>query len=407
MIEIVSIGDEILQGATLNTNAHFIANTLYSAGYEPALMSTIPDHREGLIQGLKTAMQRCDIVIVTGGLGPTLDDMTKAIVTEMMGDRLISSDQVLQDLKKRFGEKKLGLEGQAMVPSKAKVMLNTIGTAPGLIFEDEGLFLLPGVPREMEAMWQKSIFPFILERLKGQIKIAHRKITLALLPEQVIDPIFRKAKKTYPRLGFGIYPSYGVLSARVSGENEDELEAIIGEIAQSFPDHVMPCAKPEDALHQILFEKKKTLSVAESCTGGALAARITALPGASSYFLGGIVSYSNAAKEKFLGIQSLEKFGAVSRQTAVAMCEGLFKQFDSDYAISITGIAGPDGSTKEKPVGTVWAAIGEKGKKPFVGLIPRLTPDWPRTSIIKSTSTYVLAALWRYLQYDLQPFDHL
>lgn len=406
MIEIVSIGDEILQGATLNTNAHFIAGALYSAGYEAALMSTIPDHREGLIQGLKTALQRSDIVIVTGGLGPTLDDTTKAIVTEMMSDRLISSDHVLQDLKKRFGEKKLDLENQAMVPSKAKVMLNTIGTAPGLIFEEEGLFLLPGVPREMEAMWQKSAFPFILQRLNGQAKILHRKIALALLSEQAIDPIFRKSKEKHPHLGFGIYPSYGVLSARVSGENEDELEAVITEIAQTFPDHVMPCAKPEEALHQYLTEKKKSLSVAESCTGGALAARITALPGASNYFLGGIVSYSNAAKEKCLEVQNLEKFGAVSEQTAIAMCEGLFKKFDSDYAISVTGIAGPDGGTTEKPVGTVFAAIGKKGEKPFVGRIPRLTSAWPRTSIIKSTTTYVLAALWRYLAHGVKPFHH-
>ncbi len=377
MIEIISIGDELLNGSTLNTNAKYLASQIFDMGYHVAHMTTLPDDDDILFAGIEKALSRSKIVITTGGLGPTLDDKTEEIVTKLLPD----------------GLKKLD---------------NTIGSASGLLFEDQGLIVLPGVPREMEAMWQ-SVQPYVKERLASEILTYHKKITLCHLPELSVDPTLRELKKTLPAIDFGIYPSYGTLIVRMSALKPDVLEKATDVITAKFSTQVMAlCAcKAEEALHTLLIEEKKTLSFAESCTGGSLASRITALADASTYFLGSVVSYSNSAKEQILGVskQTLETHGAVSEEIAREMLEGVFEKFGSDYAISVTGIAGPSGGTKEKPVGTVWVALGKKGEKPHIGLVPKTKSAHKRETIIEITATFVLSSLWRLIKYGIPPFE--
>ena len=377
MIEIISIGDELLNGSTLNTNAKYLAAEIFNMGYHVAHMTTYPDDEEILTAGIEKALSRSKVVITTGGLGPTLDDKTEEIVTKLF-------------------------------PSGMKKLDNSIGSAYGLLFEDKGLIVLPGVPREMEAMWQ-DVKTYVEKRLAGETPIHHKKITFCLLPELAVDPTLRELKKKYPEIDFGIYPSYGTLIVRMSALKPDVLDLAASELAEKFSTNVMDvnACKAEEALHKLLIDEKKTLSFAESCTGGNLASRMTALPDASMYFLGGVVSYSNAAKQQILGVseKALKSHGAVSKETAQEMIEGVFEKFGSDYAISVTGVAGPAGGTKDKPVGTVWAAIGEKGKNAHLGLVPIVKSKHSREAIIQITSTFVLSSLWRLIKHGIVPFE--
>ncbi len=408
MIELISIGDELLHGATLNTNAQFIAHKLYNAGFEVQRSTTLPDEKQALQAGLKEALSRSKVVVTTGGLGPTLDDATKSIVSQMLGCEPRFNQRYFDHLCQLFGEERSTFRSQSTVPEKAELLYNQLGTAPGLIFADEGLILLPGVPSELEGMWPKA-FEFINRRLKDAPRVWHKRITLALIREQKVDPVLRVLKDQFPELGFGIYPAYGYLGVRISGDDLDKIDHAIKKVKDEFSSHLMTdgAFRPEEVLHEFLTQNKQTLAVAESCTGGAIANRITMLPNASNYFLGGVVSYSNAAKSSLLGVskKTLQTYGAVSSETVQEMLDGVFNQFESDWGIAVTGIAGPSGGTDEKPVGTVWVAIGKRGESPYIGLVPLSRSAWARKTIIRACSNFALAGLWHLIQHNTSPFE--
>lgn len=375
VIELVSIGDELLKGATLNTNAHFLGGEVAKAGWQVGQMVTVSDEALAVQTCLKQASGRAEVVIATGGLGPTLDDQTLEHV-----------DQIFSGNKQELP--------------------NAVGTASGWIFVDAGIVLLPGVPAEMKAMWTQVV-PFLEERLKHVKKKFSRDVVFALLPELAVDPTLRQLQEEFPHVQFGIYPSYGVLTVTVRGSGPEMLEAPVKKLARAFSAHVMAYQKmsPEEVLHDLFIKESATLALAESCTGGTIASRITALPNSSTYFLGSAVTYSNAAKMQLLGVsdETLKTDGAVSDATAREMLDGVFAQFKSDYGIAVTGIAGPLGGTKEKPVGTVWVAVGKRGQKPFVGRVPQLKPTHVRQVIIQGVATYVLNVLWYYIHHRTFP----
>ena len=378
MIEIISIGDELLNGSTLNTNAKVLANDLYEIGYVVTKMTTLSDNEDELKAGIEKALRRSKLVITTGGLGPTLDDKTEEIVTSIL-------------------------------PGEPQKLENGVGSAYGLFYKENGLVVLPGVPREMKAMWQ-NIKKDATQKLESVQKLHHRKITFCLLPELAVDPTLRELQKAFPSIYFGIYPSFGTLIVRLSTREDPKiLDEPVATLTEKFPTDIMAyeACSAEESLHKLFIEKKKTFAVAESCTGGSISSRLTAIPNSSEYFLGGVVSYSNDAKMNLLGVsnETLQAHGAVSQETALEMLAGVFERFQSDYALAVTGIAGPSGALQNKPVGTVWMAIGENGKKPFVGLVPRLRARVGREGIIQMSGTFGLASLWRLIQHGLSPFE--
>ncbi|MBS0621078.1 MAG: nicotinamide-nucleotide amidohydrolase family protein [Verrucomicrobia bacterium] len=393
-IEILSIGDELLKGAIVNTNAAYLSKMLQSAGYEVMRETTVSDAPEVLKSAVKEAFERADVVISTGGLGPTLDDHTREIAAEFFESDFVRDPLVADDLLRRFGPELASLEDQARVPRKAKVLLNPIGTAPALVFSDQGKMwiLLPGVPYEMQAFCEgalREIFP--------QDKQKHIcEIYFSILYESHVDPELRRLSSCYPSVEVGIYPSLGYLRILLKGPTVLDVEDFKGALIQKFaPYHYeAPHGKIEEALLMWFVQNKKTLSIAESCTGGMIASQITAIPGASDYFLGGFVSYSNALKTQMLGVSGdlITQEGAVSKAVVAAMLEGIFSHTSADYGISVSGIAGPTGGTPDKPIGTVWAAIGERGKEADIGVF---LAKGDRQKIIQTTSQFLLGALYR------------
>jgi nicotinamide-nucleotide amidase len=398
-IEVVAIGDEVLTGAVVNTNAAFIGERLLEAGYKVARHATLSDHPDAIKQGLKEAMGRSSLVITTGGLGPTCDDITRNAACALFSSETYFDETIAEDLKKRFGSLPISLEDQATVPVKAKAFMNTVGTAPGLVFEENGstLILLPGVPYEMHEMFIKNVVPYLLEKHPPREKIFQKRVSFSVLTEGQVDPFLRVLEKEHPDVQCGIYPGYGILNVAFTSKRESEVVRAVAKVCDKFQEHyfVSPSGKLEEAVALFLTEKKKTLALAESITGGAMAAQLTAIPGASEYFLGSCVVYSNALKIAILHVseKTLQEHGAVSREVALEMLQGIFKTTDADYGIAVTGIAGPTGATPNKPIGTVWAALGERRKEPFV---EQFTGRGTRETIILYTCRRLFANLLTY-----------
>ena len=371
-IEIVAIGNELLSGYTANTNAAYISNELLKAGYPVKRHTVLPDDEAILRQGLREALARSRVVITTGGLGPTVDDLTRPIAAELFGSDFYLNEEVAEELKKRYGNISVSLEQQATVPKKALILKNPVGTAPGLIFHTESatLICLPGIPNEMKVMLSSQVIEFLHSQFPLKVKHCRRSLNLFNISESLVDPTLRKVKSKFPNIELGIYPSSGVLNIEIVSLNGKAAEAdsAYQEIALTFASNFFesPNGRIEEAVHEALIRRKKTLSVAESCTGGALAASLTRLAGASEYFIGSFVVYSNLLKTSVLEVpeQMLKDKGAVSQEVAKAMVLGLLKKTGSDYGAAVTGIAGPTGGTPEKPVGTVWIAVAKKGGEP-------------------------------------------
>lgn len=355
-IELICIGDELLEGFTVNTNATAAAKVL---GHKLARVTTVADNPKEIVESVKQAFTRSQLVITSGGLGPTVDDLTQDVLTKAFG--------------KPFAE-----------------LANHVGSAPGLHFtvEKRILVALPGVPLEFEEMLERSVAPLVKKE-----KVAIEEVHFVLMNEREIDPHVRLWMQEFPNLQFGIYPNLGGLTLRIKGDEAIVLaEKVRGEYPGRFFQEESIC----QALQNEMIARKKKLVTAESCTGGNIAAKLTKIPGASEYFQGGIVCYSNIFKENFLSVssQTLESQGAVSRKTVIEMAKGALQY--SDYSIAVSGIAGPLGGTKEKPVGTVWAAIGEKNGKVLSGLIP-MGHKKTRKAIIEKTSCFMIGAFFIYL----------
>jgi nicotinamide-nucleotide amidase len=416
MIELVTIGVELLEGSTVDTNGAYIGQRLLEQGWEIAQKTTVPDDPSILRETLSKALSRNNIVLTTGGLGPTFDDLTLAVAVELFETELEHNFEVEADLKERFGDNLPSAHNQSQVPKGAKIFLNQVGTAPCCVFEKDGkhLIVMPGVPPEMRNFMTEQVIPYLHGIIETEELLFYQSAYLFNLTESTVDPYLRSLNEDYPKLEMGIYPSYGTLGLTVRIKSKDEnlakenLQKAILEISEEFPSYTYSHddRRIEMALHKEMISKGKTLSLAESCTGGMIAARLCQIPKASDYFLGGVVSYSNEMKEKLLQVSSLSRCGAVSQEVAQEMAEGVLRISGSDFAIAVTGVAGPDGGTLEKPVGTIWCAIAEKDKQTFTGkLLKRGRKS--RESIIEYTGTYVMGSLWRYLCHGEAPFKEL
>lgn len=395
--EILAIGDEVLAGMVVNSNASFISQKLSQIGWDISRHTTLPDDLNAIYEGLKEALGRSTVVLVTGGLGSTHDDVTRNAAAKLFNSGFHYDSEVAADLTKRFGDKLPSLKDQATVPSKAKIVLNAVGTAPGFIFtsEEKKLILMPGIPYEMKPMLENQVIPYLKEAFPLEEKYAEH-FHFCLLNESTVDPMLRELSVVYPKVKIGIYPAYGGVTVSMTAPSKDLINPLKDRLLSRFSTYLYPSAsgKIEEAVHDLMRERKKTLAFAESCTGGMIAEKITSLSGASDYFLGSIVAYSNSLKNHLLSVSenTLKQYGAVSAETAAEMLSGLFKATKADYGIAVTGIAGPTGGTPEKPVGTVWAAIGERDRAPDIAL---LKGKGSRQMIIQSTSNRLLGGLWR------------
>ena len=409
-IEILSIGSELLSGKTVNQNAATIARLLLREGYVVSRVTTVPDVFHVLRDSIEEIVKRADFVITTGGLGPTEDDKTRGVVADLVGRPLVTDEAILAALKEKYGEKEAILRNQAALPEGAKRLVNELGTATGFAVEigESLLIALPGVPTEMEAMLVKQAFLFVKKReLKRRVCFS---LFFCLRREFEFDAALSQLQKKYPFIEIGICPSYENVSIYLTAEIEKkkELKRAEDEVICLFPTFFFSnqSSKIEEALKEELVKKEKTVAVAESCTGGKVGARLTQLPGISSVFLGGVIAYSNEVKKTVLGVSeaTLADHGAVSEETVIEMGSSALKQTGADYALVTSGVAGPDGGTPEKPVGTVWVAMSKKGEKGWTHCC-HFPAKRGRSVIIDCVATYLFASLWRYLKHGKAPFE--
>ncbi len=371
---IISIGFELLNGRTVNSNATYIAKKLNEIGIKVNRIITIADTGEAISQALREALENSEVVITTGGLGPTNDDITKEVVMEVMGSKPVFEEKILSKIEERFKRRGLVMpeinRNQAIVPDNAKIIYNEPGTAPGLLFINEGRYLavLPGVPKEMRFLMEKGVLPELRKKVTRSIPQIV-SVKTAGLPESALYEKIIPYFKENSGLELMFYPDYSGVEIKVFSDDNKMLDAFINKVKESLGEHVYSIngatGLPE-AVAEILIKKRLTVAVAESCTGGLLGHLLTSVPGSSSYFLGGVTAYANDIKQNILGVseERLISKGAVSVETAKQMAEGVKHLFNSDLALSVTGIAGPEGGTKEKPVGLVYIGIADnKGVK--------------------------------------------
>ena len=370
-LELLTIGTELVLGQTIDTNAAELGRALAAAGVEVVRHTSVADRPE-LIRGAVTdALDRTGFVITTGGLGPTRDDMTKREVAAVFGKALQLDETVLRSLEDRF--RRLGRpmpavnRTQAEVPEGATVLPNPRGTAPGLWVEDKGrvVVMLPGVPSEMRGLLAEEVLPRLAARGAGLV-VRSRSVRTTGIAESALAERVGAIEESITPLTLAYLPSTEGVELRVTawGLHEDEAERRLSQVAAMLRERAGEHAYGSDGADlaavvlDLLRARQARLVVAESCTGGLLGARITAVPGASSVFIGGVVAYEDVVKSGMLDVppELLEQFGAVSEQVVSAMAEGVQRQFAVDAALAITGIAGPTGGTADKPVGTVWLA---------------------------------------------------
>ena len=374
--EIISIGNEVLAGYTVNTNASFISQQLISIGLPVQWVTTISDHHDDIIFALKTANQRADAVLITGGLGPTPDDITKVSICEFFKTRLIEDKDVLNHVQNLLKNRGLNLLesniAQALVPEKAEVLHNPVGTAPGLVLKKSGcyFFFMPGVPMEMKRITTEQVIPYLQKNI-ALPTIENRLLRTTGIAESRLYEKLKDILDEYSQFNMAFLPRHiGVdLRFRLVTEDKNEqkkFEAFVKAIQRKAAKYIFTenDIELEEVLGQILQDNHLTLSCGESFTGGMIGDLLTNIPGSSAYFMGGIITYSNESKIHLLSVKkdTIETFGAVSWETAVEMVRGVQKVFDTDCAIATTGIAGPTGATQNKPVGLCFIAAryGEK-----------------------------------------------
>jgi len=374
-VTIINIGDELLIGQVVNTNASTMARMLTEAGMEVGKTVVVGDSRDDIWQAVDAAMHSSDSVLVTGGLGPTKDDITKKLLCEYFGSELVESEVALENVKRLFAVRGFELtpvnRAQALVPKCCEVLNNDVGTAPCMWFEREGKVLvsLPGVPHEMEWLMANRVIPKLQETFKMET-IINKNILTQGIGESFLSDLIEPWELALPKcIRLAYLPVAGMtklrLTCRISPDNPEtpDISELLQGLYKIAGQYIVgeDCETLAELVHKTLTERGLTLATAESCTGGTIASQLTAQAGASAYFKGGVVAYSNEVKECALGVQhsTLEAHGAVSEETAREMAEGVRKRLGADLSIATTGIAGPDGGTKEKPVGTVWIAVAD------------------------------------------------
>lgn len=371
--EIITIGDEILIGQIVDTNSAWMGQQLNLLGIEVYQVTSVHDDRKHILKALAEAEQNSDLVLITGGLGPTKDDITKKTLCEYFNTKLVFHPEVLEHVRSLLSSRNVVInklnQDQALLPENCTVLHNSAGTASGMWFErNNTIFVsMPGVPFEMEAIMTEEVFPRLM-KLGITQSIVHKTVLTIGIPESMLAERLEKWEDSLPEfVKLAYLPSPMMVKLRLSGYGTDEaaikaeidkqvkeLLTIIPEAVYGFDNDNMGIV-----LGRMLMAEGRTMATAESCTGGSIAQFITSNPGSSAYFKGGVVAYSNEIKSNLLGVPSelIKTVGAVSQEVAEAMALGAQKVLGVDYTVATTGIAGPDGGTDEKPVGTVWIAV--------------------------------------------------
>ena len=370
---IITIGDELLIGQTIDTNSAWMGAELSAMGFDVSRITSVHDRRDDIMYALDEAHGKADVVLITGGLGPTSDDITKQTLCEYFGTKMVSDPVVLKMIEEMIGRRGMQMNDnnrrQAEVPESCTVLLNAAGTAPGMWFEKENTIYIsmPGVPNEMKYIMNEHVLPKLNKRFRSQV-IIHKNIMTYGTFEAKLAEILTSFESGLPSsIKLAYLPSSGVIKLRITamganaGELAEQINLQVKKLYETIPEFIY--AEDEETLEMVigklLKSKQKTVSTAESCTGGEIAHLITSIPGSSEYFRGSVVAYSNSVKTGILGVAEalLEKHGAVSEEVVRAMAAGGLKLFGTDYCIATSGIAGPGGATETKPVGTVWIAV--------------------------------------------------
>jgi len=411
-VHILTVGDEILIGQTVDTNSAWMGQKLNFVGAEVKEIVSLSDEKKAILDGISNAMEKADVVLMTGGLGPTKDDITKVAIVEYFGVELKFNDKAFEWMQKVAN--KLGFpvsennRMQCYLPDNATILHNHMGTAPGMLFEHEGkvLISMPGVPVEMRWIMDNGVLPYLQNNYEG-LAIIHRTLMTAGIGESTLATSLDDFEEQLPEnIKLAYLPSVGQVKMRLTARGK-EIEVLNTAIELEKKKLVELVAEfiygeDEQTLSQVignwLVERDKTISTAESCTGGYLAHQITSIPGSSAYFQGSVISYSNDLKSNLLGVKkdTLENYGAVSQQTVIEMVQGAVKNMDTDYAIATSGIAGPDGGTPEKPVGTIWLAVGNNEKI----VTKKVQRGKNRIKNIEYATVHALYLMWKFLQYE-------
>lgn len=415
---VITIGDELLIGQTIDTNSAYIAQELNKMGIWVRRRVAVGDVKEEIIQALEEERRCSQLIIITGGLGPTADDITKPLLAEYFGGKLVVNPKVLEHITYLF-EKIYRRPGpilernlkQAEVPDTCTVLHNARGSAPGMWFETDpgnlaksvAVISLPGVPHEMKGLMEEEVLPRLQDRFRTPA-IVHRTAFTAGQGESVIAELLLDfEKKLPPHIRLAYLPNYGMVKLRLTSQGDDaamveqEIAPYFQQLQMLVKDYLVSNEDEglEIVIGKLLKARGKTMGTAESCTGGYIAHLITSIPGSSAYFLGAVVSYANAVKENVLHVkkETLQTAGAVSEETVREMVQGTLDVLQTDYALAVSGIMGPDGGTEAKPVGTVWVAAGSREKTVTVQLHLR----FDRQRNISMTASRALDFLRRFI----------
>ena len=368
-IALITIGNELLSGFTVNTNAAWVGNHVLEYGGNIVWHETIGDSKDEIHDALNQVPENVGTVIITGGLGPTHDDVTAHAIYEFVDDTPVFDEEYWNFLQEKMSKRNLKIpkinRNQAMKPQKGKIIANPVGSARGLHFDinNKNLFAVPGVPREMKAMMNTYILPWISDHSSDNLTI-HTIRTTGIMESGLAEKMSFVINNLDKTVKIAFLPRFTGVDIRISSidktavdEKKDEIQATISKYIYGKDNQSL-----EDIIGQLLIEKRLSIAVAESCTGGLVCHRMTNISGSSDYFLGGIVSYSNDVKEKNLGVSNkiLRMFGAVSAETAIEMAKNVRSKLGSDLGLSLTGIAGPKGGTDEKPVGLTYVALASE-----------------------------------------------
>jgi len=403
----ISIGDELLIGQTINTNVAWLGEKLNSIGIKLTEVITITDEENAILEAVQTAVSKADIVLITGGLGPTKDDITKKTLAKFFDTELMLNEEILEMPKTYFKKRGRPLlqstADLAYMPANCKVIFNKKGTAAGMWWDYENTIIvaMPGVPYEMKGMMEDRILPRF-QKLFTLPVIVHKTIMVAGLGESIVAEKIKTVEADLPEhIKLAYLPNLGILRLRLSGISENkvllniEIEKYTRQICALLPNYQYGFdeALITEALQQYFIEHKLTLATAESCTGGQIAAQIVQVAGSSAYYNGSIVAYSNAIKQNVLNIDAelINSVGAVSKEVVEAMATNVIGVLQSDYSIAVSGIAGPTGGSEEKPAGTVWIAVASKNKVES----KMYTFPLDRDKNILLTANYALHMLWQ------------
>lgn len=407
---IITIGDELLIGQTVDTNSAWMAQELNKIGVWVKRRVAVGDNREDIWQALDNESTESEIILITGGLGPTADDITKPLLCDYFGGKMIVNEQVLEHVKNIFLrlnrpmlERNLK---QAEVPDVCEVLMNERGTAPGMLFrkQDQLFISMPGVPHEMKGLMSKKVLPLLQAEFQLPF-ILHRTLLTAGAGESFIAEKIQQWEEALPEaVKLAYLPNYGMVRMRLTTQttekekSEKELDRLFSELQELVKEWLIISEDVplEKALGDLLISKNKSLATAESCSGGYIAHLLTSVPGSSIYFKGTVVAYSYDAKETILGVnpETLATKGAVSEETITEMFHGLLNVTTADYGIATSGVMGPGGGTDEKPVGTVWVAVGSRKKM----VAKRLHFRFDRAKNIELTATNALLMLFQFVK---------